>query len=149
MLNAISWLFKAALFSAIVLMLGNWITIGNRTVSEQVRIGLSRAERSEVAAKMKSAAESVADQARTALQDARKGATLKPKAQQSRPPVPAKTGDKVAKAEAPTERPNEKIPSSEREKLKALIEELNRPQGRASAKATSPQNRPVQAPQPN
>ncbi|MGZ3699951.1 MAG: hypothetical protein ACXVCH_17800 [Bdellovibrionota bacterium] len=94
MLKAIGWAVKVAVFAAVVLVLGNRIRIGSKTVSDQVRTGLAHAERSEIAGDMR-------DWATKLTQDARRGLQKKSLA------------------------PREEIPSSERQKLRALIQELN------------------------
>jgi hypothetical protein len=44
MLKAIGWLVKASAFAVIVLIIGNYLRIGNKTVSDQVKTQLSHAE---------------------------------------------------------------------------------------------------------
>ena len=99
MLRAFFWVLKVAVFSLIVLALGNWIHWRGRTISDQVKVNISHAEQltGEVADNAKTWVEEKKKQAENALGEA------KEKAQ-----------------EAP-----EHIAPSERQKLRALIRELN------------------------
>src|SRR6185312_9150448 len=96
MLKALGWTLKIAMFAALVLVLGNYIHVGGRTVSDQVRTGLAHAERSDLASDVK-------DWATRLTKDARKGASRH-----------------AREAE---------IPSSEKQKLRDLIRELNSSRG--------------------
>lgn len=91
-------LIKLCLFSLGVLALGNWIRWNGRTISDQVRIGMAHAEKSNIFESFKTWTETV-------TRDARQGALKKPKFNSAYS--------------------DEGITSSERQKLKALIKELN------------------------
>lgn len=103
MLSVIRTIFNVIFFSTIVLILGNRIYWGGRTISDQVRIGMAHAERSDILQSVRSWAERLA-------QDARKGFMISPNSPQVR------GADDIP----------ENITPSERSKLRALIQELNR-----------------------
>lgn len=92
MLNGIKWIIKIAVFSLIVLVLGNWLQWRGKTVSDQVKTQLSHAQRSEIAGQVRGWATQL-------TQDAKEGAKV--------------------------DSDSEAISSSERQKLKALIRQLN------------------------
>ncbi|MCM2278405.1 MAG: hypothetical protein NDJ89_10050 [Oligoflexia bacterium] len=94
MFKFIGLLFKGAIFALIVLALGHKLHWGERTISDQVKVQLSHAERSEIAGKVRGWAGEVSREVQE------KSAKLKPAA-------------------------DELIPATERQKLKALIRELN------------------------
>ena len=96
MLKLIGSLFKAALFSLLILALGNRVHWNGITLSDQVRIGMAHAENTGIFEKIK-------DWAQDLTEDVRKGAHQKLKHSET----------------------SEEIRSSERQKLKALIQELN------------------------
>lgn len=104
MFKALFWVVKVAVFSLIVLALGNWIHWRGRTISDQVNTNISHAEQltGEVAENAKTWVVQKKKQAENALGD-----------------VSRKT------QEAP-----EHIAPSERQKLRALIRELNGTQKR-------------------
>jgi hypothetical protein len=95
MLKALGYLFKIALFSIFILILGNAVHWEGRTISDQVKLRMSHAERSQVYGSVRNWAEKL-------TLDAKKGA--------------ARKADQVI---------DEEIPHSERQKLRALIRELN------------------------
>jgi len=97
MLRLIGLLIRLAIFSAFVLILGNWVKWDGKTISDQVRIGMSHAEETDVIEKIRGWAQQV-------THDAHKGFR-----------------NKLHR----TEEDREEIPASERQKLKALIRELN------------------------
>ncbi len=99
MLRTIGFSLKIALLSTLVLILGNWVRWDGKTISDQVKLKMAHAERTHLLGTMRGWAEKL-------TQDARKG--IQRKAEQI-------TG-------AP---PQDEISSSERQKLKALIRELN------------------------
>jgi hypothetical protein len=76
---------KLVIFSLLVLILGNWLHWDGRTISDQVKMGMSHAEESSVVHSLRSWAQKI-------TLNAREG---------------------------------EEITTSERQKLKALIKELN------------------------
>ncbi|MEK6578827.1 MAG: hypothetical protein AABZ55_06340 [Bdellovibrionota bacterium] len=101
MLRLLGWLIRAAVFALVVLVLGNWFQYKGKTLSDQVRTGMAQAERTSVYKEAKTWANQ----------------------------VKSKTGfnHKVTKI-APKANPeisDEDLPASERQKLKALIHELN------------------------
>ncbi len=101
MLKAIGWLVKLAVFSVVILVLGNWLRWDGKTVSDQIRTHLSQAERSDTVSSVRKWAGSL-------VEDARRGT--------SRLSNPDQFASK------------EEIKASERQKLRALIRELNRSQ---------------------
>jgi hypothetical protein len=103
MLRAIFFVIKLVAFSALVLVLGNLIRWDGRTVSDQIRTRLAHAERSELTTEVR-------DWAGNLVSDARQGARKKQAA-------PALSGRGNSESDS--------ITSSERQKLRALIRELN------------------------
>ena len=93
MLKLIGSVIKISLFAGLVLVLGNWIRIGNKTVSDQIKTQLSHAEISTPVNQAREWASQITNSSRTA----------------PRPAAPAK-----AKAE--------KISESERKELRSLIQ---------------------------
>lgn len=132
MLRAISWLVKASVFALIVLIVGNTFKVGNKTINDQVKTQLSHAERVEVVGEVK-------DWARQITSDQKAGIEKKINAQRTR--AIANNGANEARANAhpriaprvngkqyelrSTQTASEEIPSSERQKLRALMRELN------------------------
>lgn len=100
MLGLLSSILKFSLFTVAVLILGNAIQVGGRTVNDQIRIGLSQVERGPIGEKVKSWSAEITS-------DMKKGASKKP-----------------AVTVIPHHKEN--IEPSERLKLKKLIEDLNR-----------------------
>jgi hypothetical protein len=96
MLKIFGLLVKISVFSLIVLVLGNWLRWDGKTISDQVRLKMSHAEESGVFDHFKSWTESLTS-------DAKRGFRKK-----------------ISEASM-----DEEIPSSEKQKLKALIRELN------------------------
>ncbi|MEO5969097.1 MAG: hypothetical protein ABIQ95_04155 [Bdellovibrionia bacterium] len=95
MLKGIGYLIRLALFSVFILVLGNSVHWEGKTISDQVKLRMSHAERSEVYGSVRSWAEKLTlDATRNAI----------------------KRVDRVTV---------EEIRPSERQKLKALIRELN------------------------
>jgi hypothetical protein len=114
MIKAIGWLIKLTLFSVLILVLGNWIQWKGKSVSDQVKTQISHAERSDFANSIRRWTGDVA-------QDARKGARRK-----SVRSVSVEEETEVTSEEPhPAAKPMESIHSSERQKLRALIQELN------------------------
>jgi hypothetical protein len=107
MFNAIGVFFRIIFFSTVVLVLGNWLHWGGRTVSDQVRIGMAHAERSDLFHKVQNWANHI-------TQDARKGFQIAPFSGNSKGSSPL----------------SDEITSSERAKLRALIQELNSSHGK-------------------
>jgi hypothetical protein len=101
MLKALGFCVKVTLFSLLVLILGNWLRWDGKTISDQVRLRMSHAERSNVLGAVRGWAEKITHDARKGIQK------------------------KLDQTTTSTEEEEEEIPSSERQKLKALIRELN------------------------
>lgn len=102
MLRIFGFCLKITFFSILILILGNTIHWEGRTISDQVKLRMSHADRSPIVNSVRNWAEKV-------THDARKGILRRP----YRTEVHSLTSI------------HEEIPSSERQKLKALIEELN------------------------
>jgi hypothetical protein len=119
MFKAIGWLIKTALFAALVLVIGNLVNWKGRTVSDQVKVQLSHAERTELGEKLKDWTSDTKtyrdDLVRETTHEAKKLTHLRPH---------------TAVAANGEGEPSEQLPSSERQKLRALIRELNSPQDR-------------------
>ncbi len=111
MFKAIGWLIKLSLFTTLVLVLGNYFKWGGKTVSDQVKTQMSKAESLE----LPSIPPSVRGWTRSLVGDAKRGA-------KSSKPRPI---ENELRPEDGTE-----IPSSERQKLKTLIRDLNTSYGR-------------------
>ena len=104
MLKAVGFIIKLFLFSIFVLAVGNWLRWDGKTISDQVKSQLSHAEDSGVADEIRGWTRKITDDARAGFD---------------------KKQMKVSRSEAAAPS-SEQIPSSERQKLKALIKELNR-----------------------
>jgi len=96
MLKLIALFLKLALFSLFVLVLGNWVRWDGKTISDQVKLKMSHADEADIIG-------SVRDWADRLTHDAKHGFQKKM--------------DRVTA--------QEEISPSERQKLKALIRELN------------------------
>lgn len=110
MLSLIKWVIKSAIFAAIVLIAANLVKWDGKTISDQVKTQLSHAERADLTSKVKIWAGSVTS-------DARRGASRRPGS-----PAIAPTVSEGRTSAAP---PREQVDDSERQKLRALIRELN------------------------
>jgi hypothetical protein len=97
--------FKIALFSVVVLLLGNWIRFGGKTISDQVRTQMAHAERSPLVTTVKGWTERL---------------RLPSETRQDR--IEHKINPAVLNSAAMRD---EEIGATERQKLKALIRELN------------------------
>lgn len=95
MLSLLKTLIKLAALSVIILLLGNWVEVGGKTISDQIKVQLSHAEKT-------GAVSSVRNWANRVTEDAREGIQRKM-----------------------TKAPPEKIHPTERQKLRELIHELN------------------------
>ena len=113
MFKLLGFFVKVTVFAVIVLVIGNMVHWNGRTVSDEVRVQLSHAERS--AWTGVSGNKHWAGKLTT---DTKEGAIRKKSAKPSAQAEPAdeETGD------------IKKIPASERQKLRALIEEMNHTQ---------------------
>jgi hypothetical protein len=105
MFKLIGLLFKIAIFGVVVLIIGNTVHWGGRTISDQIRIGLSSAQKSTMGKQVQGWATGF-------VNEARKGSLQAAPGQQ----------------EAPD---SENIPHSERQKLRALIKEINGDQSKS------------------
>jgi hypothetical protein len=100
MLRAIAFCIKMILFSVFILVLGNWLRWDGKTISDQVKFRMAHTEPTRLVNTVRGWAEQL-------TQDARKGVQRK-----------------LDQSQADED---EEIPSSEKQKLKALIQELNGP----------------------
>jgi polyisoprenoid-binding protein YceI len=117
MLKLFGFAFKLALFSVVVLILGNKVHWKGRSLAEQVNAQMAHAEKSEIAGQMKNWAGSLSTEARDVVRTTAAKATSATEISRSASGV-SESGI------------SEKIPPSERQKLRALIRELNGPHGR-------------------
>jgi hypothetical protein len=119
MIRAVSWMIKTALFAAFILVLGNWIHWGGKTVSDQVKTEMSQVQRSGAASSLKTwerrLGKEVKEDATTGL--SHKVMKIKKSIQAELPSDSTTSNSDGADGD--------KIPSSERQKLRALIQELN------------------------
>jgi hypothetical protein len=113
MLRLFKFVIKFSLFSAFVLVVANLIQWHGQTLSDQVKVQLSHAERSQAAEQVKGWTRKVKDNAKSALHLL---------------PLPGSISNKnevsSAAGEMKSHSPVEILPS-ERQKLRALIQELN------------------------
>lgn len=107
MLKTLLFLIKLVFFSVAVLALGNWLRWDGKTISDQVKVGMSHAEDAHFFSDLQEWAKKVTD-------DARKGFQSKSKIRSKSPGILI-----------PSSNAEEDISSTERQKLKALIRELN------------------------
>lgn len=107
MFKALGLCIKLVIFSILVLILGNWLHWDGKTISDQVKLKMAHAERVGIVDTMRDWAEKV-------THDAKKGFQKKTGRSSSTTPSEAQ----------------EEITSSERQKLKALIRELNSSHGK-------------------
>jgi hypothetical protein len=144
MLKAIALVLKLAAFAAIVLVVANMLKWDGKTVSDQVKSQIAHAERSEIADRVRELTGTAEDRAARELrerkakltesirrlkgEDAReKDDSPRVKDAAARERSPAREHlEEIAAADAPQAR-GERIQSSERQKLKALMKELNSP----------------------
>lgn len=104
MIRAIGFLIKTCFFSVVILILGNWLKIGDRTISDQIKTQIAHAEQWKIAGKirgwtMRFDPEHLGRQRKIKLEEAVTGSD---------------------------DHSSERISPSERQKLKNLILELNR-----------------------
>ena len=99
MLRLIGWLCKVILFTAVVLVLGNWFHWGGKSISDQVKTGMAHAEKNPWISDAK-------DWATSVTEDVKMG-------------ILKNGGKKASRLEV------EEVTGSERQKLRALIKELN------------------------
>lgn len=96
MLKILGFLLKFTIFSLLILVLGNWLRWDGKTISDQVKLRMSHAEEAGILGTVKGWADRVTHD--------------------------AKQGFKRKMTEMPMQ---EEISPTERQKLKALIRELN------------------------
>jgi hypothetical protein len=127
MIHAMGWLVKITLFSILILVLGNWIQWNGKSVSDQVKTQISHAERSNIATSIRRWTGNVTQDMRNGA--TRKGAHHKVETrakevsyQETEDAGTSTESSQLASGEA---KPMEKIQSSERQKLRALMQELN------------------------
>lgn len=125
MLKAISWLIKASAFALIVLVIANYFHVGEKTVSDQIKTHLAHAERSEVAGELKDWAHQITTDHKNGLAkklDAEHKVQLISGTERTDVSVPRESAQPKINA---VKTASEEIPSSERQKLRALMRELN------------------------
>jgi hypothetical protein len=126
MFKAIGWLIKLTVFAGIILILGNMVHWRGHTVSDQVKTSLASAQTAETLDDIKTWANHVtstpANTRSANHKNAKKRALPLESPHNSYHPVVAAEPQPATQAEAPTQ---EEIPSSERQKLRALIREIN------------------------
>lgn len=108
MFRALRFTFKVILFSAVVMVIGNLVEWKGKTVSDRIKTHLSQARQSPVIHQVKDWGEDLADRAKEKVNSI----SLKNR---------VGTGS-MGESES-------HIPSSEREKLRSLIRELNKSHG--------------------
>ena len=126
-------LIKFAIFSIAVLILGNYVRWDGKTVSDQIQTRVSHAENSDMAAKIKIWSKEL-------IEDAKKAPTHSTSQVYSKKQSRAVTATAGASTHAASttssvsqavsneiQNPSEEIPPTERQKLRALIRELNSP----------------------
>lgn len=111
MLRAISFILKLAILSVIVLVLGNWIRWGDNTISDEIRSQMAQAQRSQFLHETKAWTQDL-------FNDFRKGAS---RLKETRPALKPRQSSSGQEADP------EGILPTERQKLRALIHELNSP----------------------
>lgn len=149
MLKAMGALLKLALFSIVILLAGQWISWDGRTLSQHVQAQFAHAEKSDTAAYMRGLARRVTEDARSGFEKKTKQRGHVPAATHAaqKAAVPQENDSELTdrtetQAAAPLQAPahtaaqpqaevrtiahaEEQIPPSERQKLRALIRELN------------------------
>ncbi len=111
---------KFSLFVVFILVLGSWLTWDGKTVSDQVKTQLSHAENSDTAYKVRHWTREAYESAKEFTESAFKSKKSSPKKTETRREPNASLNSSNNSSEAP-----ETIPSTERQKLRALIKELN------------------------
>ena len=142
MLKAIGFVIKLCIFSVFTLVIGNWITWNGETLSERVQTQVSRMEGSDMADHVRGWTRKLTDDARSGfgkklgLGNGHNVSTAPSSSSSSKRITAAAKNDEVTDrtetaSAAPTHsRSDEKMPSSERQKLRALIRELNSSHGK-------------------
>ena len=124
MLKGIGFLVKLVLFSSLVLILGNSLHWRGRTLSEHTKTQMAQMEKSGLASHVRTWAGTVTTEAGDAIRTTASSAVNA---------ATRATGSIAASSSASGGSEtgiSEKIPPSERQKLRALIRELNTPHGK-------------------
>lgn len=135
MLKLVGWMIRSTVFAVFVLVTANLVRWNGRTVNDQIRVRLSHAERAGWMEGLGGWSGKVADGMNLDPEgmDRRRGASRRRRRPASRL-QPAESGDPrdrnlhagtIARNEREGAPPEEKVSPSERQKLRALIQELN------------------------
>ena len=108
MLRSLGWIMKVCIFSLAVLILGNSIHWGKKTISDEIKYQMAHAQESP-------SFKSFKHWSQTLLEDAKEGAKKKWES----------LSLKQSQNEMHRFSEEEEIPSSEKQKLHTLIQELN------------------------
>lgn len=146
MLNALSWVLKLTLLSIAILIAGEWIRWDGRTLAQHVMLGIGHAEKSDTADYLRDLTRKITDDARSGFEKkakspSRKSAVAHKSAgeaqeealtdrteMQAAAPMAAPTSaNRDPRTTRGSARSDERLQPSERQKLKALIRELNGP----------------------
>ncbi len=127
MLKLLGLIVKLTLFTIAVLLAGSWIHWDGRSLSEHVMAQAHRAERSSTAESLRDLTRSLADDARNGFEKKQHSQSRSriPATTHSAPDVSDRTVSQAAAAAHLSTADGEKLPPSERQKLRALIRELN------------------------
>ncbi len=117
MLKLIGGLIKAALFALIVLVIGSTVRIGDRTISDQIKVRIASAERSEPLRQAKTVVENIGEEARQGTLQVSREITRKLSQPPGESPRESKEKQRSAK--------RSEIPSAERQELKNVIDLAN------------------------
>lgn len=133
MIRALSGLIKTCLFAAVILILGNWIHWGGKSVSEQVKTEMTQVGQSKAAGSLKRWGKQVKGDVAAEVTPkiykevsgkvVEKSTKLIKAAKAKVKTIESQAGLDSAQVDSPSD--GDKIPSSERQKLRALIQELN------------------------
>jgi hypothetical protein len=126
MLKLLGFLAKTAVFSLLVLALGSWVRWDGRTISDRMKTQINQAERSNAADEIRAWTHHLGRRAQDTLRDGF-GRAVPRRWRSSRAASPAYT-DRIetrASAENTAPPPSEQIAPTERQKLRALIRDLN------------------------
>ena len=133
MIKLFSNLIKFAIFSIAILVLGNYFRWDGKTVSDQIQTRVSHAENSDMAAKLKNWSKELIDDTKKApshssTQGNSKKSSRTAAASSGELAHEPLTAPLVSKSNSgELQNPSEEIPPTERQKLRALIRELNSP----------------------
>jgi hypothetical protein len=142
MFRLLGWIIKASLFAAAVLIIGNIVHWRGKTISDQVKTSLAHAERpNQISNKFDDTVDdlktwanhvtegSQAEKKRSGKKIASEKTFVEssPKARQNNSTKLASVTSSKSAAQNSEQNAKEEIPSSERQKLRSLIRELNSP----------------------